>query len=168
VNTEPSKKFPTRREKAMTLLGNEKGAMAVEYGLLVAGIAIVVMAAIYGIGIALKEAQFDKRGYVEVSLKKLHENPAHFGEGAKLAVVGYTIRIEDHRSQRQPVKIRGKFLYNLQKRQERSHYRNPEIPILTLEGSLPFRVKAWGILKKEKIAGREYCLEVKHYQLWEQ
>jgi pilus assembly protein Flp/PilA len=32
---------------------NEEGASAVEYGLLVAGIAVAVMAAIYGIGTAL-------------------------------------------------------------------------------------------------------------------
>jgi pilus assembly protein Flp/PilA len=36
-----------------TFLLDEDGASAVEYGLLVAGIAVAVMAAIYGIGTAL-------------------------------------------------------------------------------------------------------------------
>jgi pilus assembly protein Flp/PilA len=36
-----------------TFLVDEEGASAVEYGLLVAGIAVAVMAAIYGIGTAL-------------------------------------------------------------------------------------------------------------------
>jgi pilus assembly protein Flp/PilA len=39
--------------KARTFMQDEEGASAVEYGLLVAGIAVVVMAAIYGIGTAL-------------------------------------------------------------------------------------------------------------------
>jgi pilus assembly protein Flp/PilA len=39
--------------KARTFILDEDGASAVEYGLLVAGIAVVVMAAIYGIGTAL-------------------------------------------------------------------------------------------------------------------
>jgi len=36
--------------KTMTFMRDEEGASAVEYGLLVAGIAVVVMAAIYTIG----------------------------------------------------------------------------------------------------------------------
>jgi pilus assembly protein Flp/PilA len=39
--------------KARTFILEEEGASAVEYGLLVAGIAVVVMGAIYGIGTAL-------------------------------------------------------------------------------------------------------------------
>uniref|UniRef100_A0A7V4LC91 Flp family type IVb pilin n=1 Tax=Desulfobacca acetoxidans TaxID=60893 RepID=A0A7V4LC91_9BACT len=39
--------------KVKTFIREEEGASAVEYGLLVAGIAVVVMAAIYGIGTAL-------------------------------------------------------------------------------------------------------------------
>jgi pilus assembly protein Flp/PilA len=39
--------------KVRTFILEEEGASAVEYGLLVAGIAVVVMAAIYGIGTAL-------------------------------------------------------------------------------------------------------------------
>ena len=39
--------------KVKTFLRNDDGASAVEYGLLVAGIAVAVMAAIYGIGTAL-------------------------------------------------------------------------------------------------------------------
>jgi pilus assembly protein Flp/PilA len=39
--------------KARTFILDEEGASAVEYGLLVAGIAVAVMAAIYGIGTAL-------------------------------------------------------------------------------------------------------------------
>lgn len=39
--------------KMKTFILDEEGASAVEYGLLVAGIAVVVMAAIYGIGTAL-------------------------------------------------------------------------------------------------------------------
>lgn len=39
--------------KAKTFILDEEGASAVEYGLLVAGIAVAVMAAIYGIGGAL-------------------------------------------------------------------------------------------------------------------
>ena len=39
--------------KVRTFVLDEEGASAVEYGLLVAGIAVAVMAAIYGIGTAL-------------------------------------------------------------------------------------------------------------------
>jgi len=39
--------------KVRTFCLDEEGASAVEYGLLVAGIAVAVMAAIYGIGTAL-------------------------------------------------------------------------------------------------------------------
>ena len=39
--------------KVRTFIMEEDGASAVEYGLLVAGIAVAVMAAIYGIGGAL-------------------------------------------------------------------------------------------------------------------
>ena len=39
--------------KMKTFIYDEEGASAVEYGLLVAGIAVVVMGAIYGIGSAL-------------------------------------------------------------------------------------------------------------------
>jgi len=39
--------------KMKTFIYGEEGASAVEYGLLVAGIAVVVMGAIYGIGSAL-------------------------------------------------------------------------------------------------------------------
>ena len=39
--------------KVKTFILDEEGASAVEYGLLVAGIAVAVMAAIYGIGTAL-------------------------------------------------------------------------------------------------------------------
>ena len=39
--------------KVRTFILDEEGASAVEYGLLVAGIAVAVMAAIYGIGTAL-------------------------------------------------------------------------------------------------------------------
>jgi len=39
--------------KVRTFLVDEEGASAVEYGLLVAGIAVAVMAAIYGIGTVL-------------------------------------------------------------------------------------------------------------------
>jgi pilus assembly protein Flp/PilA len=39
--------------RVKTFLVDEEGASAVEYGLLVAGIAVAVMAAIYGIGTAL-------------------------------------------------------------------------------------------------------------------
>jgi len=39
--------------KMKTFIHGEEGASAVENGLLVAGIAVVVMAAIYGIGTAL-------------------------------------------------------------------------------------------------------------------
>lgn len=39
--------------KVKTFFVEEEGASAVEYGLLVAGIAVAVMAAIYGIGTAL-------------------------------------------------------------------------------------------------------------------
>jgi pilus assembly protein Flp/PilA len=39
--------------KTKAFLLDESGASAVEYGLLVAGIAVAVMAAIYGIGTAL-------------------------------------------------------------------------------------------------------------------
>jgi pilus assembly protein Flp/PilA len=39
--------------KAKTFFLDEEAASAVEYGLLVAGIAVAVMAAIYGIGTAL-------------------------------------------------------------------------------------------------------------------
>lgn len=39
--------------KTKTFFLDEEGASAVEYGLLVAGIAVAVMAAIYGIGTAL-------------------------------------------------------------------------------------------------------------------
>jgi pilus assembly protein Flp/PilA len=40
--------------KARTFIQEEDGASAVEYGLLVAGIAVAVMGAIYGIGTALQ------------------------------------------------------------------------------------------------------------------
>ena len=39
--------------KVRTFILDEDGASAVEYGLLVAGIAVAVMAAIYGLGTAL-------------------------------------------------------------------------------------------------------------------
>lgn len=39
--------------KVHDLIRSEEGASAVEYGLLIAGIAVAVMAAIYGIGTAL-------------------------------------------------------------------------------------------------------------------
>jgi pilus assembly protein Flp/PilA len=39
--------------KVRTFILDEEGASAVEYGLLVAGIAVAVMAAIYGIGTVL-------------------------------------------------------------------------------------------------------------------
>ena len=39
--------------KMKTFIYDEEGGSAVEYGLLVAGIAVVVMGAIYGIGSAL-------------------------------------------------------------------------------------------------------------------
>jgi pilus assembly protein Flp/PilA len=39
--------------KVRTFILDEEGASAVEYGLLVAGIAVAVMAAIYGIGTTL-------------------------------------------------------------------------------------------------------------------
>ena len=39
--------------KVRTFVLDEEGASAVEYGLLVAGIAVAVMAAIYGIGTVL-------------------------------------------------------------------------------------------------------------------
>jgi pilus assembly protein Flp/PilA len=39
--------------KIRTFILDEEGASAVEYGLLVAGIAVAVMAAIYGIGTVL-------------------------------------------------------------------------------------------------------------------
>ena len=39
--------------KVQTFFLDEEGASAVEYGLLVAGIAVAVMAAIYGIGTTL-------------------------------------------------------------------------------------------------------------------
>ena len=39
--------------KVRTFVLDEEGASAVEYGLLVAGIAVAVMGAIYGIGTAL-------------------------------------------------------------------------------------------------------------------
>jgi pilus assembly protein Flp/PilA len=39
--------------KVRTFVLDEEGASAVEYGLLVAGIAVAVMAAIYGIGTTL-------------------------------------------------------------------------------------------------------------------
>jgi len=39
--------------KMQTFIRDEEGASAVEYGLLVAGIAVVVMVTIYGIGTAL-------------------------------------------------------------------------------------------------------------------
>ena len=39
--------------KVRTFVLDEEGASAVEYGLLVAGIAVAVMAAVYGIGTAL-------------------------------------------------------------------------------------------------------------------
>ncbi|MEW6387671.1 MAG: Flp family type IVb pilin [Thermodesulfobacteriota bacterium] len=39
--------------KVKSFIRDESGASAVEYGLLVAGIAVAVMAAIYGIGTAL-------------------------------------------------------------------------------------------------------------------
>ena len=39
--------------RVKTFLVDEEGASAVEYGLLVAGIAVAVMAAIYGIGTVL-------------------------------------------------------------------------------------------------------------------
>lgn len=41
--------------KVRTFILDEEGASAVEYGLLVAGIAVAVMAAIYGIGTALNQ-----------------------------------------------------------------------------------------------------------------
>jgi pilus assembly protein Flp/PilA len=41
--------------KVKSFIHDESGASAVEYGLLVAGIAVVVMAAIYGIGTALNQ-----------------------------------------------------------------------------------------------------------------
>ncbi len=41
--------------KVHDLIRSEEGASAVEYGLLIAGIAVAVMAAIYGIGTALSE-----------------------------------------------------------------------------------------------------------------
>jgi pilus assembly protein Flp/PilA len=39
--------------KAKSFMSDEEGASAVEYGLLIAGIAVVVMGAIYAIGTAL-------------------------------------------------------------------------------------------------------------------
>jgi len=45
--------WPTEFTKVKTFIREEEGASAVEYGLLVAGIAVAVMAAIYGIGTAL-------------------------------------------------------------------------------------------------------------------
>ncbi len=39
--------------KVRTFIRDEEGASAVEYGLLVAGIAVAVMGAVYGIGTAL-------------------------------------------------------------------------------------------------------------------
>lgn len=50
--------------KVRTFILEEEGASAVEYGLLVAGIAVAVMAAIYGIGTALN----DKFGQVQTKL----------------------------------------------------------------------------------------------------
>jgi pilus assembly protein Flp/PilA len=50
--------------KVRTFILDEEGASAVEYGLLVAGIAVAVMAAIYGIGTALN----DKFGQVQTKL----------------------------------------------------------------------------------------------------
>ncbi len=43
----------TLMSQVMAFVRDEEGASAVEYGLLIAGIAAVVMAAIYGIGTAL-------------------------------------------------------------------------------------------------------------------
>jgi pilus assembly protein Flp/PilA len=50
--------------KVRTFILDEEGASAVEYGLLVAGIAVAVMAAIYGIGTALNT----KYGQVQTQL----------------------------------------------------------------------------------------------------
>ena len=43
----------TLMNQIMTFVNDEEGASAVEYGLLIAGIAAVVMVAIYAIGTAL-------------------------------------------------------------------------------------------------------------------
>jgi pilus assembly protein Flp/PilA len=50
--------------KVTTFFLDEEGASAVEYGLLVAGIAVAVMGAIYGIGTALNT----KYGEVQTQL----------------------------------------------------------------------------------------------------
>jgi len=42
------------KDKLKAFLKEEEGASAVEYGLLIAGIAAAVMAVIYGIGTAMK------------------------------------------------------------------------------------------------------------------
>jgi len=42
------------KDKVRDLIRDEAGASAVEYGLLIAGIAAAVMAVIYGIGTAMK------------------------------------------------------------------------------------------------------------------
>ncbi len=43
----------TLKDQIMAFVNDEEGASAVEYGLLIAGIAAVVMVAIYAIGTAL-------------------------------------------------------------------------------------------------------------------
>lgn len=47
---------------------DERGALAVEYGLLVAAIATVVMAAIYGIGTAL-----ESRTHVDIGITEKYQ-----------------------------------------------------------------------------------------------
>jgi pilus assembly protein Flp/PilA len=63
---EPKKNFKSQRRttmkdlitKATAFIRDEDGASAVEYGLLIAGIAVAVMAGIYAIGTALS-GKFD-------------------------------------------------------------------------------------------------------------
>lgn len=150
----------------MKITGNQKGMTAVEYVLLVALIALVIIVAINILGGGVF-TQFDSRGYREVSLRELRDNPEAFGEGAKLAVSGYFMLIRDPKSGH-PRRFGNSFLYTLREEQYEIGGENPEL-ILGEERSVteknPYRVKAWGILKKERpIAetGKGYILEVEY------
>jgi pilus assembly protein Flp/PilA len=54
------------KDKIKAFWADESGASAVEYGLLIAGIAAAVMAAVYGIGSAMKT----KFGQVQTQLSQ--------------------------------------------------------------------------------------------------
>src|SRR3990172_4275336 len=132
---------------------SNRGISFVEYGILCACIAVVAALAI---GLSYwctgnEKGNFNSDEYKDVSLRDLFENPGKFGEGYKLAVMGYPRLIS--KNHWGPVKYPGidGYLYNLQERKEVSWYGNPEILMVTYKKDPPFRAKIWGILRKKNI-----------------